>query len=414
MNTPCFIVVGYNNVRIYDVAKMRIEAKKYFDAHVVLITEKKTPADENFADLVIEATLEVTELAASAARVHQSLLKASLSPIGILPFSDRGVPLGALLAQLYALPGALPEQAKAGLDKQLFRQLDARAASHPAGYQIVSSQPVSSLEELKASVVKLGGKAFIKPAQEGNSRGCQVIESLDECEAIWASLEPYRAAGILVESLIEDAKEFSWDSVAGKQWITEKYTTEGLYRAEYQQVVPACLSEEDETLLRSAGEHMRQLVSPLNGAWHNEIFLLPGATAAVETNMRPAGMHIWDLAMLSFDHFNPWLLWLRWAVEGVFAPQALKHRYYSGIRMLRPRLSGTLQALPNIERLAQQAGIELHLASFSAKVGDKLNAQIKTNADFMGYIILRDHNHQQLLNALTVLAQAIESAVEIS
>lgn len=79
----------------------------------------------------------------------------------------------------------------------------------------------------------------------------------------------------LVESLIENAKEFSWDSVAGKQWITEKHTTEGHYRAEYQQVVPACLTPADEILLRSAGEYMRELVSPSNGAWHNEIFLLP-------------------------------------------------------------------------------------------------------------------------------------------
>ena len=66
----------------------------------------------------------------------------------------------------------------------------------------------------------------------------------------------YREAGILVESLIENAKEFSWDSVAGKQWITEKHTTEGHYRAEYQQVVPARLTPADEILLRSAGEHI--------------------------------------------------------------------------------------------------------------------------------------------------------------
>ena len=99
MNTPCFIVVGYNNVRIYDVAKIRVEAQKYFDAKVVLITEKKTASDEQFADLVIETTLEVTQLPASADVVHQYLATESLSPIGILPFSDRGVPLGALLAR---------------------------------------------------------------------------------------------------------------------------------------------------------------------------------------------------------------------------------------------------------------------------------------------------------------------------
>lgn len=218
----------------------------------------------------------------------------------------------------------------------------------------------------------------------------------------------------LVESLIENAKEFSWDSVAGKQWITEKHTTEGHYRAEYQQVVPACLTPADEILLRSAGEHMRELVSPSNGAWHNEIFLLPGATAAVETNMRPAGMHIWDLAMLSFENFNPWLLWLRWAAEGKYTAEPLKQNYYSGIRMLRARVSGTLQALPDVEQLALQAGITLHEASFSAKIGDILNGEIKTNADFIGHIILRDSSHEQLLNSLETLATAIESSAEIS
>ena len=270
------------------------------------------------------------------------------------------------------------------------------------------------LHDTDRSAWSLGGKAFIKPAKEGNSRGCQVIECIEQCEAIWASLAPYREAGILVESLIENAKEFSWDSVAGKQWITEKHTTEGHYRAEYQQVVPACLTPADEILLRSAGEHMRELVSPSNGAWHNEIFLLPGATAAVETNMRPAGMHIWDLAMLSFENFNPWLLWLRWAAEGKYTAEPLKQNYYSGIRMLRARVSGTLQALPDVEQLALQAGITLHEASFSAKIGDILNGEIKTNADFIGHIILRDSSHEQLLNSLETLATAIESAAEIS
>ena len=414
MNTPCFIVVGYNNVRIYDVAKIRIEAKKNFDAKILLITEKKSPIDEQFADYVIEAALDITQLVTSAELIHQYLVTESLSPIGVLPFSDRGVPLGALLAQHNALPGAHPGQAKAGLDKQVFRQLDADASFHPIGYQTVISKPVSSLDELKILVETLGGKAFIKPAKEGNSRGCQVIEGTDDCEAIWASIAPYHDAGILVESLIENAKEFSWDSVAGKQWITEKYTTEGHYRAEYQQVVPAYLTSENETLLCSAGEHMRQLVSLSNGAWHNEIFLLPGATAAVETNMRPAGMHIWDLAMLSFDNFNPWLLWLRWAAEGEYIIEPLKQNYYSGIRMLRAHTSGTLQALPNVEELSKQTGVEVYLHDFSVKVGDNLNSEIKTNADFIGYIILRDRSYKQLLNSLTILSEAIESAFDIS
>jgi D-alanine-D-alanine ligase-like ATP-grasp enzyme len=413
MTTPCFIVTGYNNVRIYDVAKIRVEAKKHFDAQVVLVTEKKNPLDEQVADHVIEASFSPPAREAGLQAIRQQLAQAHLQPVGILPFSDRGVPMGAHLAAHYGLPGAAVQQAQAGLDKRLFRALDSRAASYPAGYQVVSSTQVTSVTALAQEIDRLGGKAFIKPAQEGNSRGCRVITHREECDAIWAAMSPYHAGGIMVESLIEAATEFSWDYVAGRQWITEKRTTEGDYRAEYQQIVPACLPEEDEAMIQAAGDHMRRLVSVENGAWHNEIFLLPGATAAVETNMRPAGMHIWDLAQLSYDDFTPWLLWLRWATDGNVTQAPLKQRAFSGIRMLRARRSGRLTQLPDIHTLAGDRGLALHDAQFSVMPGDTLSDNIQSNADFIGFIMLSHPDYTLLAQGLDDLAEAIEAAVEI-
>ena len=106
MTTPCFIVTGYNNVRIYDVGKIRAEARKHFDAHVVLVTEKKQPIDEQAADQVIEVSFSPPAREAGAAAIRHQLEQAGLRPIGILPFSDRGVPMGAHLAAHYGLPGA--------------------------------------------------------------------------------------------------------------------------------------------------------------------------------------------------------------------------------------------------------------------------------------------------------------------
>ncbi|PLR52344.1 biotin carboxylase [Chimaeribacter arupi] len=414
MTTPCFIVTGYNNVRIYDVGKIRAEARKHFDAHVVLVTEKKQPIDEQAADQVIEVSFSPPAREAGAAAIRHQLEQAGLRPIGILPFSDRGVPMGAHLAAHYGLPGAAVQQAQAGLDKRLFRALDSRAASHPTGYRVVSSVQVNSAAALVREVDRLGGKAFIKPAQEGNSRGCRVISHREECDAIWAEMTPYHGGGIMVESLIEAASEFSWDYVAGRQWITEKRTTEGLYRAEYQQIVPACLPEGDQAMIEAAGDHMRRLVSVENGVWHNEIFLLPGATAAVETNMRPAGMHIWDLARISYEAFNPWLLWLRWATDGNMAQAVLQQRAFSGIRMLRARRAGRLTQLPDIHALAGERGIPLHEGHFSVLPGDTLSDAIQSNADFIGFIILSHPDYARLTHDLDALAAAIEAAVEIA
>ncbi len=175
MNTPCFIVVGYNNVRIYDVAKIRVEAQKnIFDAKVVLITEKKTASDEQFADLVIETTLEVTQLPASADVVHQYLATESLSPIGIFTIFPIEVFLwGRCWRKRTDYPARCQNKQKQGWISKYSVNWMPWASFHPAGYRTVTSQPVTSLNELKDLVDSLGGKAFIKPAKEGNSRGCR-------------------------------------------------------------------------------------------------------------------------------------------------------------------------------------------------------------------------------------------------
>jgi hypothetical protein len=65
--------------------------------------------------------------------------------LGVLPFSDRGVLLGAALAKHFDLPGIAPAEARAGLDKQIFRQLEASADSAPADYRPVVSMRIDSL-----------------------------------------------------------------------------------------------------------------------------------------------------------------------------------------------------------------------------------------------------------------------------
>ena len=64
--------------------------------------------------------------------------------------------------------------------------------------------------------------------------------------------KPYREGGIVLEELIQNAREYSWDYVAGSTWVTEKTTTEGAYRAEIQQVVPAPLTPKSLSLMTAS------------------------------------------------------------------------------------------------------------------------------------------------------------------
>lgn len=412
---PCVIVVGYNGNRVHDIAKLRQLCQSLYQAKLILLVEKVQLEDYEVADYVWTTSLAAEHLDCALEAVCGCLDLEQWNLIGVLPFSDRGVLLGAGLATRHGLPGITPDEARAGLDKEIFRRLEAASPSSPATYQPVFSCRVEQLDELRQRVQALGGKAFIKPACEGASRGCRVIHSLAECAEAWAALEQYRSGGIIVEELVEEAREYSWDCVAGCSWITEKTTTEGAYRAEIQQVVPAPLSGDALTAIASAGEHMRQLVSPHNGAYHNEVFFKRnGLTSAVETNMRPGGMHIWDLACKAFAAYNPWESWVRWAVEGRMEAQQPVAQGYCGIRLLSAPANGELQHLPDIRGLAAELGIEVIEALYSKGVGERVCALVTDNTSFIGHVILFNSDYSMLNEQLLRLVKAIESQIIVA
>ncbi|NUT74522.1 biotin carboxylase [Pseudomonas sp. C1C7] len=413
--TSCVVVVGYNGSRVHDIPKLRELCKSLYNARLILLVEQVQPNDDQVADHVCTTSFAEQDVAASLELVVGCLNADLWKLIGVLPFSDRGVLLGAALASHFGLPGITPAEARAGLDKQIFRSLEVMATQSPEDYRPVFSTRVESLSELRQRVVELGGKAFIKPACEGASRGCRVINHPSECDEVWQALKPYREGGIVIEELIQNAREYSWDCVAGSTWITEKTTTEGAYRAEIQQVVPAPLPDAVQTQLLDAGRHMADLVSLDNGAWHNEVFLRADhLTSAVETNMRPGGMHIWDLARRAFIDFNPWERWVRWAVEGHIEPFAPVARGYCGIRLLRAPAGGILRSIPDVEVLARSLNIEVVEAKFAKRIGDSVSALVKDNFSFIGHIVLFNERYEQLSEDLSRLAQAIESNVGIT
>ncbi|OJT51183.1 ATP-grasp domain-containing protein [Pseudomonas moraviensis] len=411
----CMVVVGYNGNRVNDIQKLRECCHRLYNARLVLLVEQVQADDHRVADHVCSTSFAEADVLDSVEQVAGCLSADHWQLLGVLPFSDRGVLLGAALATHFGLPGITPAQSRAGLDKQIFRQLEARAESSPVDYRPVASMRIDSLAQLRQRVVEFGGKGFIKPACEGASRGCRVINHPGECEEAWQALKPYREGGIVLEELVQNAREYSWDDVAGSTWITEKTTTEGAYRAEIQQVVPAPLNAQLQARLMAAGQHMAALVSADNGAWHNEVFLRDdGLSSAVETNMRPGGMHIWDLARHAFEDFDPWQRWVRWAVAGHIDRHVPVARGHCGIRLLRAPLDGILRSMPDIAALAHNLGMDLVEALYAKKVGDPVSALVQDNTAFVGHIMLFNHDYAQLSDDLLRLADAIEARIEVT
>lgn len=325
--------------------------------------------------------------------------------------------MGAALAKSFQLNGPNLEKVKSALDKGYFREQEARVKNVPAGYKKIRSKTITSFEQLQKIYDDFGGKVFLKPASEGNSRGCININQEKNLESAWAQVSKYLDGGIVAEELIDTGCEYSWDHVGGYSWITEKKTTQNQYRAEIQQILPAPLNSTVLKVIADAGVFMSELSGSNQSACHNEIFYVEKTNnvISVEPNLRPAGMRIWDLAALAFEDFDPWKEWLLWAAGNVnSAPKKLNRCYYVGIRMIQAAKSGILEKISSVDftNLSKEF-VEVVELTWTKKIGDLITHDVKDNSEFIGFIIAKSKDYQQLNNALNVICNDLANEVVI-
>lgn len=352
------LILGYNNTRSGDVKRLRSIAQEELTAQTILCKPHPVAVDYEVADHVIDVSLKPES---SSIETVLSFLKTNdLTPRAILPFSDVGTQLGAVLAERLGLPGHDPARIIAGLDKFAFRNMEKKEVFMPLGYRSIASNTITSLDELKEMHTALGGKLFLKPQCEGNSRGCTAVESLEDTTRAWDFVKPYQAGGIVTEELVEDAHEFSCDSVAGVSWLTQKKNSSGPYRWEIKYILPAPLDHLTTHQILEGGRFMAAVSGSRGGAYHNEIFFKPESREiiAVEPNLRPAGGRIWDAARLAFRDFDPWRLWLK-SMAGIPQNPQLIRDYYVAFKMIAAPVNGILREIPEMMPLLDEEYGEL-------------------------------------------------------
>lgn len=409
------LVLGYNNTRVNDVQKIRQKAKTYLDAQTILCKKAPTNEDRSVADHVIDVGLDGSETNVNI--VINYCAELGLKIVALLPFSDPGTQLGAALAKRLELNGPTPEKVKSALDKGYFREQEANAKTVPLGYKKIKSEKVTSYEQLQNLYKNLHGKVFLKPASEGNSRGCINTAREKNLENAWSQVSKYIEGGVVAEELIDRGHEYSWDHVNGYSWVTEKKTTQNEYRAEIQQILPAPLNSKVAKLISNAGAFMSDLSGSNQGACHNEIFYIEETNnvIAVEPNLRPARMRIWDLAAIAFEDFDPWKEWLLWAVSKKNStPNELIQNNYVGIRMIQASKSGTLEKISTIDldRISRNS-VEVVELTWTKKIGDSITNVVKDNSEFIGFIIAKSKDYSQLVQTLPIICDELCKEVVI-
>lgn len=405
-NKKIMAVFGYNNSRIYDVMKIKTLVKEKHDAEILLVKEAINLQDR-------EVTPYCLDYAPEDPQVIDSLLsylkENNLDLIGCLPFSDKGVIGASHVSAKLGLFGDDPLSSYAMLDKKLFRELEAEIDLSDSVYKKPFFYTLHSEDEI-FNLLSRKGPFFIKPTAEGNSRGCMKIESSNDIKHWLKENSSSLKQGAICEELLGNNNEFSFDGVAGHYWITEKFTTSGSYRAEYQQIVPAPFSESKNIQLYETLEPLLSQLGSRGGAFHHEFFLMQDdRIASVEPNRRPAGMWIWDLATWAFEAIDPWSCWIDRCANIQSDKTVLKKKFFAGVRGVISNKNGRLTNL-NKEKIKNQLdknfGAENLRISFLKENESSVRSIPRDNSDFLAFIALRDPNYQALCKNLD-LAQNI-------
>jgi hypothetical protein len=400
LKTKVLAVFGYNNSRIYDLNNIRKLAHEKCGAEILLIKEDIVDADRAASQFCFDHAPDDARMAKA---LKNFLSNNNLELVGCLPFSDKGVIGAAHVANELGLVGDDAPTSFAMLDKMQFRVLeqsitiDSELYKKPFFFTAYTNSEIKNLFEAKGSL-------FIKPRAEGNSRGCMKIENVEQLDEWLVENKSFIVNGVICEEVLSDSNEYSYDGVSGSYWITQKFTTSGSYRAEYQHIMPAPLSSDVSVKLHKIFRPLLSELGSRGGAFHHEFFKLSdGRFASVEPNRRPAGMWIWDLASWAFRDFNPWIQWIDHCSGAVINEKELVTQSFAGVRGIISKKSGTLKSIDEQEialLINQEFGKENVRISFLKKVNAQVRDIPRDNSDFLAFIAIKNPDYNLLCKSL--------------
>ncbi|MES2770268.1 MAG: hypothetical protein V4596_14085 [Bdellovibrionota bacterium] len=413
MKTKVVAVFGYNNNRIYDVYKIKDLVKNKCNAEIVLIKKNITSLDRDVSPYCFDFEPSDHEIVLP---LMNYLDKNSLDLIGCLPFSDKGVVGAAHVAKKLNLFGDSEATSLAMLDKLEFRKLEQKIEMNAEEYKKPFFYILHSKKELEALLSKVG-PYFLKPTNEGNSRGCMKIETTRDLDIWMIDHSNSLKVGVICEEVLSNKNEYSFDGVNGAYWITKKFTTEGSYRAEYQHVVPAPFNTEENNRIYSILTPFLKKLGSNGGAFHHEFFILDdNRVASVEPNRRPAGMWLWDLASWAFDGFNPWEQWIDLCSNRNPKGVDLKKNNFAGVRGVISKKDGAIHFLQKeraAKELAKIFGDNFRL-SFLKEEKSIVRKEPRDNSDFLAFIAIKNKNYEKLLSDLELAEKIILNCIEVS
>lgn len=219
-------------------------------------------------------------------------------------------PLAARLSAELGLPGNDPERATGCRNKRVMAALFEEHGV-PAPRTLLAADLESAVSALAASGLEY--PVVVKPAEQAGSWGVSVVDGPDGFPAAFAGAQRWLFESphgfpldttVLIQEYVGGV-EYSVESVAYQGRVTpltvvQKFTTDGVFRAETGQTVPAALSDEDTRTLFDTTMAAVRALGITDGVAHTELKLLPeGHAKIIEVGARLPGDRVPELIRLA-------------------------------------------------------------------------------------------------------------------
>ncbi|ASN86722.1 ATP-grasp domain-containing protein [Pectobacterium versatile] len=425
MNTKKYLLVlDYLPARINDLKLIKEYVKAQYDLDMVIVSDMLSGEERNICDHVYHLPVSTVNYEDEVIKLIKNV---EMECACILPFMDAVSGHAAVIAKRLGLYGDDATLSFAGIDKLKFREQESILETFLHAQNIVTprSTHVSDYQQLKAFFELCPSGVVIKPVDGRANIGVKIVKAIDSLEASYAaSCQAAPGSSIIAEELIAFDSEFSYDGVGVLSFLTQKVSQLGDYPVELGQIVPAQCSPTQALALVKAGQSMNLLSGQRYGAFHNEIKLnsITGKTFLVETNRRPAGMRIWDMANKVFG-ISLQKIWVDHLVQGFSDTRAIPEPIGSAflINLLAPE-DGTIKTKINQELMRNEMASsvkkvlnEYKYDIIDIKINVKENSPVykipKTNNDFCGYVCVyidkEKINHAELMSLINKSWQSI-------
>lgn len=418
------LVLDYLPARINELKIIKDYIKEKYSLDMVIISDMLSGLEKEFCQYVYHLPVSSPDYQEEVLKILAAL---DMQCACVLPFMDAVSGHAASIADKLGVYGDSPDLSFAGINKLKFREQESVLARFLRAQSITLPKwmQIDNYEQLSDFFKSCPAGVVIKPVDGRANIGVRVVKHHSELyQSYQNTLEVVSDSTIIAEELIEFDSEFSFDGVGALSFLTQKFCQTGEYPVELGQIVPAQCSPSSALALIKAGQSMNLISGQRYGAFHNEIKLnsTTGQTFLVETNRRPAGMRIWDMANRVFG-ISLQKIWVDHLIQGyadtLVIPQAMGSAFL--INLVSP-VDGTLSA-DKVQKEIQDKTASLVntlLAKYDYEIIDikiniKGNSHLyrtpKTNNEFCGYVCvyIRDAkvDHIQLMNLINTSWQSM-------